>query len=239
MKRFAFAFLALIASSASAGVRVPDWVQSAASQEVPKYSDKIHGAGLVDDYVVTVNANGEIRTVHRAAWKILGTAGRDLGLVAIPFGGDTKLKHVTAWSIASSGQQYQVGDRDAVETAAFDGELYADQKVKVLKIPAADPGSVLAYEYETIAKPYAMQDVWRFQSEIPMKRARYSITMPEGWEYESRFVNGTAKEPQRLGSTITWEINDVGGCVALEVESEGHGIEVLHGMFRSFETSPT
>jgi hypothetical protein len=37
----------------------------------------------------------------------------------------------------------------------------------------------------------------------------------------------------------TWEINDVGGCVALEVESEGHGIEVLHGMFRSFETSPT
>lgn len=235
MKRLTFVVIALIASSASAGVRVPDWVQAAASQEIPKYSDKIHGAGLLDETVVTVNANGEIRTVHRAVWKILGTAGRDLGMVAVPFGGDTKLKHITAWSIASSGQ-YQVGDRDAVETAAFDGELYADQKVKVLKIPAADPGSVLAYEYETIAKPYAMQDVWRFQSEIPVKRVRYSITLPEGWEYESRFVNAAAKEPQRTGSTIAWEMNEV---AAVEEEAGAPAVHAVSGYMGVYFIPPS
>ena len=37
----------------------------------------------------------------------------------------------------------------------------------------------------------------------------------------------------------TWEIRDTGTRLALEIDAEGHGIDVLHGMFRSFEPSPT
>ena len=207
----------------SADVRVPEWVRAAAAAPLSKYPEKTRGVGLLDDTVVTVNANGEIRSLYRGVAKILGTAGRDLGVVAVPFGRGTQLKHLTAWSISASGQ-YQVGERDAFETAAFDGELYADQKMKVLRIPAAEPGSVVAYEYETISKPFVLQDVWRFQSSIPVQRARYSVTLPEGWDYESRFVNGAAKEPQRAGNTITWVLTDI---AAVEEEP---GAPVVHAV---------
>ncbi len=208
MRRIAFVFLVLVATTAAARVRVPEWVQSAAAVPLPSYPEKTRGVTLLDEWIVTPSANGEVRTVRRRVDRILGTSGRDLGFIAVPFGGETKLKRLQGWSIAASGE-YQVGDRDAVESAAFDGELYADQKVKVLRVPAAEPGSVVAFEYELAGRPYAMQDLWRFQSDLPVRRARYVLSLPQGWSHEARWLNAAAVEPQRAGSQLVWELTDV------------------------------
>lgn len=226
MKRAGFfVTLAFITTSAIAAARAPEWVHAAAAAPLPAYPEKVRGVALLEETSVSANANGEIRTVYRVAYKILGTAGRDLGSVALPFGGDTKLKRVTGWAIAASGQ-YQVGERDAVETSAFDGELYADQKIKVLRIPAAEPGSVVAYEYEMISKPYGLQDVWRFQSGVPVRRARYSVTLPEGWEYETRWVNAAETKPQRAGTSLVWELADI---AAVEAEPGAPPTQAVSG----------
>jgi Domain of Unknown Function with PDB structure (DUF3857)/Transglutaminase-like superfamily len=209
MKRALIALALVAALPAAARVRVPDWVEAAAADTPPKYGDKIHAVVLLDDENASANANGEIRTVRRVVTKILSTSGRDYGVVYVSFGGNVKLKGLRAWSIAADGQQYQVGERDATETAAFDGELYADQKIKILRIPASEPGSVVAYEYEVVGTPYGIQDVWRFQSSIPVRRARYSIALPEGWEYQTHWVNAEKLEPQRAGANLTWEMRDV------------------------------
>jgi MerR family transcriptional regulator, copper efflux regulator len=37
----------------------------------------------------------------------------------------------------------------------------------------------------------------------------------------------------------TWEVRDTGTSVALEIAAAGHGVEVLHGMFRSLGSSST
>ena len=122
-------FVFTTAVSAHAAVRVPDWMQAAAAQQLPSYPDKVPGVALLDETTVTVQGTDELRTTRRVAYKILGTAGRDLGVLSISFGGETKLTRMEGWSIAASGM-YHVKERDAVESAAFDGELYADYKIK-------------------------------------------------------------------------------------------------------------
>lgn len=203
-------FLVTFAISVQAAVKVPDWMQAAASQQLPTYPDKVPGVTLLDETTVTVQNASELRTTRRIVYKILGTSGRDLGVLAVPFGGDTKLARMEGWSIAASGM-YHVKERDAVEAAAFDGELYADSKVKALRVPAAEPGSVVAFEYELSSRPYAMQDVWSFQSAVPVRRARYVLAMPDGWQYDAKWLNAPPIEPQRVGATVVWELADIAG----------------------------
>ncbi|HKR62475.1 MAG TPA: DUF3857 and transglutaminase domain-containing protein [Thermoanaerobaculia bacterium] len=209
--RRAFAVALLFFAVAShAAVKVPDWMQAAAAEPIPKYADKVPGVALLDETNVTVRGDNEIRTLRRVVYKILGTSGRDLGTLVLPFGGDTKLEHMDAWSIASSGQ-YHVKERDGVESAAFDGELYADNKLKMLRVPAAEPGSIIAYEYEVSSRPLAMQDVWLFQSSVPVRHARYTLTLPDGWRQETKWRNATAVEPKRSGASLVWELTDIPG----------------------------
>ena len=72
------------------------------------------------------------------------------------------------------------------------------------------------------------------------------IETPTGLRIEFRQSSSLERELRELAELereccafATWDVRDTGTCVALEVDAEGHGVEVLHGMFRSFESSPT
>jgi len=223
------------AVSAGAAVRVPEWMQQAAAQTLPTYSDKVPAVALLDETLVTVRGIDEIRTVRRVAYRILGTAGRDFGVIVLPFGGETKLLRVDGWSIAPSGQ-YHVKERDAVESAAFDGELYADYRLKALQVPAAEPGSVVAFEYETSSRPYGMQSLWLFQSSIPVRRARYTLALPDGWQQEARWMNAPATEPKRLAGSLIWELTDVAG---IEEERGAPALRAIGGAMGLTLVPPT
>jgi transglutaminase-like putative cysteine protease len=228
-------FVFTTAVSAHAAVRVPDWMQAAAAQQLPSYPDKVPGVALLDETTVTVQGTDELRTTRRVVYKILGTAGRDLGVLSISFGGETKLTRMEGWSIAASGM-YHVKERDAVESAAFDGELYADYKIKALRVPAAEPGSVVAFEYELTSHPYAMQDLWAFQSTVPVRRARYVLSLPDGWQYETKWMNAAAVEPQRAAGTIAWELADV---ARVEEEPGAPSLRAVSGTMGLTLVAPT
>src|ERR1043166_7197174 len=123
--------LFLLAPAAFAWGGAPDWLKQIARAPLPAYPDDTPGVTLLDETVTTVGASGEIRTLHRRAYKILNTEGRDLAYVAVHFDSETKLTAFRAWAFTAKGEEYQVKERDAVETAAADGELYADNKIKV------------------------------------------------------------------------------------------------------------
>ncbi|HET7434221.1 MAG TPA: DUF3857 and transglutaminase domain-containing protein [Thermoanaerobaculia bacterium] len=201
--------LCVASTSAFAWGGAPDWLKALAHTQLPKYADDTAGAALLDETVVTVTRNGELHTLHRTAYKVLTTAGRDLGYIAVHYDKENALTGFRAWAIAANGEEYQVKERDAVETAAFDGELYADAKVKVLRIPAAEPGAIVAYEIEQTRRPYGLQDVWQYQSTIPVRRARYSLTLPEGWSQEARWLNAPALAPRTENGALVWELSDV------------------------------
>ena len=207
--------LALTALQAAAGA--PDWLKAAAAAPLPTYASDVRGVALLDEVSVTVLPSGQIRRLTRRAYRVLGTAGRDLGYVAVHFDSDTKLTAFRAWSITAKGEEYQVKERDAVETSAYDGELYADNKIKVLRIPAAEPGNTVGYEYEQFGRAYALEDLWQYQSDVPVRRARYALTLPDGWTPQARWFHATAVEPRTEGKSVVWELADV---PAIEVEPQ-------------------
>ncbi|HEX7679101.1 MAG TPA: DUF3857 domain-containing protein, partial [Thermoanaerobaculia bacterium] len=200
MRRRALATLALLACAGSAfGRGVPDWVKAAAATPVPALAGDPRGVVLLDETATTVSAAGEIRILHRSVSKILTSAGRDLGVIAIRADAETRLKSLHAWSITAKGDEQQTGDKEAIESSAVPGELYSDQKLVLLRIPGAEPGSIIAVEYERRGRPYALQDAWVFQAGIPVLSARYSLVLPEGWAHDEKWFNSPGVAAVRTG----------------------------------------
>lgn len=205
------AVLALAGLAAPAFARdvAPQWLLDAAKTPVPAYPAGTRAVVLLDSTRTDVSASGEITTRLRRAIKILGTAGRDLAYIAVGFDSRKTLGGFRAWGIDPANQQYAVSDRDAVETAAYDGELYGDMRVKALRVPAADPGSVIGYEIIQSEIPVSLQDSWRFQSEDPIVVAEYTLQLPAGWTHEEHWFNAAAPTPLVSGAVTHWQFDNV------------------------------
>lgn len=209
MKRTLLLALLVLAPRAFAW-GTPDWVKNAAKMQLPTYPADTAGVVLLDETTTTVRRAGEIGILHRRAFKILSTEGRELGYASVPFNSLVKLVSFHAWSITAKGDEWEVKEREAVELGVSDSMLYADGKVKVIRIPGAEPGTVVAFEYETREpSPQALQDTWAFQRELPVRSARYILVLPQGWSHDERWLNSEAKAAQAGANGITWEVADV------------------------------
>ena len=205
MRRLALALLLTV--PAFAGPNVPDWVTAAAQSPIPK--TEAAGAVLLDETQMEVRSADEIVTRYRRVVKILTAAGRDYGYVAVAFDNASKLKSFRAWSIDAKGQKYEVKERDAVEMSPFDFELYSDARSKVLRIPASDIGSVVAYEYEKRERPWVLHTTWQYQEDLPVVTARLTVTIPQGWTHDARWSGTEKGTVVRDGSGLLWELRDV------------------------------
>lgn len=199
----------MLSSTAFAGASAPDWMHEAAKTQLGTYPKDTPGVVLLDEQITTVSPNGEVHILYRRAVKILSTSGRDLGIASAYYDNETKISHFKAWSIPAQGADYEVKDKEAIETSPFDGELYRDDRLRLIRIPQAEPGSVVGYEYEQKSRPYVQEDIWGFQEKIPVKKARYSLELPAGWEYQAYWINHAKQEPTATGTRYTWEVNDV------------------------------
>lgn len=198
---------------ASAGV--PDWLRQAAAETLPKYPGDTPAVVLLDERVTTVKDNGEVATVRRRAYKILRPEGRKRAVAGVYFDSDTKLTFLKGWSISPQGREYEIKEKDAMETGVSSDALYQDVRYKLLTIPGAEPGSVVGYEYEQKERPYVFQETFWFQDDIPVHRARFSLALPAGWEYQEHWTNHAPQAPAGGSSSWTWELTDLP-----EVESE-------------------
>jgi hypothetical protein len=200
-------FTAFATTAASAGA--PEWLRAAARTSLPTYPAETEAVMLLDEQVTTVKDNGEITTLYRGAYKILRPQGEGYGTVVVFYDNETRLTFLKAWSIPASGAEYEVKEKDAVEVGVSASTLYSDNKRKVLKIPGSTVGSVVGYEYEQRDRPYVYQDRWWFQSSVPVKKARFVLRLPAGWEYETFWSNYAAKDPQGGNGQWTWELEDL------------------------------
>jgi hypothetical protein len=107
-----------------------------------------------------------------------------------------------------------VKDKEAVEVSLpkIDGsELVSDVKDKLLRIPAADPGNIVGYEYEEEEQPFVLQDVWHFQESSPVREAHYTLQLPSGWEYKVTWMNYPEAKPAQSGNQSQWVVSEVKG----------------------------
>src|SRR5205085_5456257 len=98
-----------------------------------------------------------------------------------------------------------------VERQPYSGELYQDIRIKAATLPATDPGSIVAWEFEQRERPYLTGDESHFQEMLPVKLARFTIVLPPSWEFKNSWVQHADVKPTQAGGSWTWALHDLPG----------------------------
>ena len=199
----------------------PAWMHALVSAPLPKHDEKTDAVLLYSEEILSVQPNGKIKEIDRRAYKILRPEGRQYGKLHFAYDAETRITNIHGWCVPTQGKDYEVRDKDTTERGYFDvegGELFSDLHVKVMEIPAPEPGNIIGYEVEHEDRPFIFQDEWVFQGRVPVREARYTLQLPSSWEYKAVWLNHAEVEPQSLGNNQwQWVVNDV---PAIEPERE-------------------
>jgi hypothetical protein len=194
----------------------PAWLREAAAAPYGSLAGDAPAIVLLDERATTVKENGDVTTIQRRAYRILRPQGREYGTFEVAFNKDTRVTGLNAWSLPAQGKELEVKGKDAIETGYSSEALYSDSRRLILKIPAAEPGNVIGYEYEQKERPWVFQEIWPCQETVPVRRARYTLQLPAGWEFRAFWRNHAPLEPRREDQNRwLWEVEDV---TALKME---------------------
>ena len=201
---------ATLALSASCSATTPDWVRAAATQTITGTDKDTPAAVLLDEQTTTVSDTGETSTLYRRVVKILRTQGRDYAEMPVFYDNETKLKSLHAWSITANGQEYELKEKDFIESRPTMELLYDDDRLKIAHIPGLDAGTVVAIEFEQRRRPYLLADEWKFQERIPVITARYRLALPQSWEYSDFWIRHERLKGIEQGTNVWWwELKDI------------------------------
>jgi len=96
------------------------------SAPLPDHDNKTDAVLLYSEDIVTVQGNGKIKHLTRRAFKILRVGGKEHGTAVAYIDAETKILSMKGWCIPAQGKDYEVKEKEAVETAIFgveNGEL--------------------------------------------------------------------------------------------------------------------
>jgi len=184
---------------------------------LPAHDEKTNAVLLYAEENVNVISADKIKTTVRRAYKVLRPEGRDeYGTVFVSFRSlGERVNGMHAWCIPAQGKDYEVKDKEAIETSlpkVTGSELISDLRIKLLRIPAPDPGNIVGYEYELEEQPLVLGKRWAFQEDIPVRESHYSLQLPSGWEYKAAFLNYAEVKPAGVGNNLwQWTVSDVKG----------------------------
>jgi uncharacterized protein DUF3857/transglutaminase superfamily protein len=191
----------------------PGWMFTAAHASLPGYPPATKAVILDDEETVTVAADGKATLLQRVVIKILRPQGRGYAEVSIPMDRDSKVHWLHVWTIAADGHPYTLKDNEMGEIGNEEyGILYVDLHRKVAQAPAADPGAVIAYEYEQSTLPYLQEYSWDFQDRIPTLHSSFELVLPPDWHYSvaARKDAGVVTSQPAPGH-YRWQIDNVPG----------------------------
>ena len=201
-----------VTAASSRASDAPAWMHNLVNTPLPEHDDKTDAVLLYSEYVLNVQPNGKIKGTERAAYKILRVGGKKFGMVRLNFDSDTRIFALHGWCIPAQGKDYEVKDKDALETSVGGGnsELLTNIRSKIIQIPAADIGNIVGYEVEQELRPYVLQDDWLFQRVVPTVESRYTLQLPPGWEYKAAWFNHAEIVPASLGNNQwQWSVKNV------------------------------
>jgi Domain of Unknown Function with PDB structure (DUF3857)/Transglutaminase-like superfamily len=203
----------MLYSSTARGADAPAWMHALSNAPLPPHDEKTDAVVLYTEEILTVQPNGKMREVDRAAYKILRPGGRYLGQRHFYFDSETRITEIHGWCIPAQGKDYEVKEKDLTERGMVDREggiLFTDDRAKVMEIPAPDPGNIIGFEVTHEVRPYILQDEWPFQETLPVADARYTLLIPPGWEYKAVWVNHPELSPTSMGNNQWhWELKNI------------------------------
>ena len=134
---FVLAAMTLAAPNAHAG-DAPPWMRALTSVALPAHDDKDSVVQLYSEEILNVSSNGKLKSVRRVAYKILRPDGKDFGVARGYIDSETKITGMRGWCIPAQGKDYEVKEKESVESA-LPGVTIGQQ---VELIPEADPNKV-------------------------------------------------------------------------------------------------
>ncbi|HWZ46483.1 MAG TPA: DUF3857 domain-containing transglutaminase family protein [Candidatus Saccharimonadales bacterium] len=194
---------------------VPDWVRVLAKQPVKTYADDVQGVILLQEQITTVKENGEIVQQGRLAIRVLTPDGRNLAIHPVFYDTESRVNYLHGWSITSKGQEYE--SKDIVEQSVSSYEVYSDKKMKAIRVPGVDVGSVVAFDWEQQERPYIFQNFWSFQSFLPVEKSSYQLHLAHGWRFRSEWINHEESKPSEENGALIWRLADIP-----RIENEAH-----------------
>ncbi len=215
VKGLLFTFICLVAGGSALAGDAPAWMYAAAVAPLPAHDEKTDAVIIYSEDITTVLSERRVKTLQRRAYKILRPGGKEYGRAIGEFDSNSRISGMRAWCIPVQGKDYEIKDKDAIEVSPAGVEemvMATDAKYRVLKIPAAEPGNIVGYEIEREQKPYILQDWWDFQERVPTREARYTLQLPQGWQYKAVWINHQDVQPTSAGpNQWQWVVTDVAG----------------------------
>ena len=200
----------VLLSSAAWGVNVPEWVKTAAAVSLPKYPADTDAVVLLDEVTFTVTTPDEYTEHYRRVVKILRPEGRNQGRFYVDFRQKEKVTELHAWSIDKAGREYEMKEKDFAERGLVDFELYSDVRLRTAEVPARDPGSVVAFEYEVRRHPWLNHLSASFQESVPVHESSVELILPRSWEYVAHWAGTAPVAPVRdTQNDVQWVLHDL------------------------------
>ena len=95
----------------------PAWMHALVNAPLPEHDEKTDAVLMYSEKLVLVQSADKIKTTVREAYKILRPGGREYGTLVVPYNSHQKITAMRAWCIPSQGKDYEIKDKDAVETS--------------------------------------------------------------------------------------------------------------------------
>jgi hypothetical protein len=142
--------------------------------------------------------------------KILRPQGREEGVVLVHYDNDSKILSMNVWSIGADGHEYAMKDKEFTDVGVGESfEAFNDDRARVARAPAADPGAVIAYEYEQRIRPLLTEQTWWVQTDIPHLHESFTLELPQGFTYNTTWAHHSAiPTSDTEGHGWRWEAKD-------------------------------
>jgi hypothetical protein len=214
-----FTLLAVEASQAWAKQEpAPQWAVDAAKTPTPADVGDAPAVILFDEYLVTIDAQNHAVERERYAIRVLKPQGRKYTHCTVSYDEDEKLNYFRSWTITSEGKQFQAMEADFTDHGAYDAPiLQVTERVRTVKPPASDPGSVVVCETEQHLRPYMDEEEWAIQSSIPYVYEALELALPPGGHYADAWRKHDPVKPiETTEGHLRWEIKNM---PALDLEN--------------------
>ena len=189
----------------------PQWALDAAKIATPKTASDAKAVILFDEYLITLDEQNHAVERERSAVRILKLQGREYAQCAVDYDIDEKLNYFHSWTLTSDGKQFQAMESDFTDRGAYsDAVMQFTERLRILKPPAGDPGSVVVCETEKHLRPYMNEEEWDIQSSIPIVQEALELALAPGAHYaESWRKYEPVKPVETANNHLRWEIKDM------------------------------
>lgn len=184
----------------------PSWVKECLTLPLPDNIDaKARVLVLRDVAEVQITANGAI-TNMQTAYKILNSDGESYGTIHLTASPEAKVKSLKGWIYTTDKIFKELPKENIIEVGAdLNSAYYDDNKVVSATLPNVEPGTMVFFDCLIDEKGWtSFYQQFYFQTAQPVLLTKYSLTIPEGWEFKKSEWFGNEIQYLQTDNQHTW-----------------------------------